>query len=541
MATAADDLGELRRKEAALRETSERLQLFVEHAPAAIAMFDRDMRYIVASRRWFADYGLSDRDILGRSHYEVFPEIPQSWRQMHLRGLAGEVIRCEDDRFVRADGTVQSLRWEILPWRVADGTVGGIVIFTEDTTQLRAVEEQVRRRNAELEAQAESASLAKRMFLANMSHEIRTPMNAILGLSHLLSEDLEHDLRSRDKLSRIGEAANHLLAIVNDVLDLSSIETGSFVLDAVAFSPAALLDQVRSQASGRAATRGLSLSTDATALPPVLVGDPDRLRQALLNFVDNAIKFTERGSVEVRARVLEQHGAQLLVRFEVVDTGVGIAPETQARLFGPFEQADASASRPHQGPGLGLAITRRLAQAMGGDAGVLSHPGAGSTFWFSARLRRGARAPAPAKPVFEVAPAQAELLRRYSGTEILLAEDNEVNREVARLLLGRAGLVVEAARDGREAVALARAKHYALVLMDVQMPHMDGLEATATIRELPGWKKIPIVAFTANALVEDRQRCIDAGMDEHLPKPVNPAGLYQCLLRCLTGAAAATV
>jgi PAS domain S-box-containing protein len=542
-------------KEAALRESSERLQLFVEHAPAALAMFDRDMRYIVASRRWKADYNLAERPVLGESHYDVFPEIPEYWKELHRRGLAGQIIRSDDDRFVRADGTVQHLRWEIWPWYAADGSVGGIVIFTEDTSHLRAAEDQVRRLNAELEKrveertaelalakrQAESASLAKSAFLANMSHEIRTPMNAILGLTHLLAEDLEHDARSREKLAKVGEAANHLLGIINDILDLSKIEAGKLGLDSIEFSPRALFDQVHSQMLDRIEARRLTFCSDAGDLPPVLVGDPVRLRQALLNYVGNAVKFTEQGTIELRARVLEEHAQELLVRFEVVDTGVGIAAETQAKLFAPFEQADVTAARRHQGSGLGLAITRRLAQLMGGEAGVSSRPGHGSTFWYTARLRKHADAAAPLPQSRKLPAVESELARRHGGTEILLAEDNEVNREVARLLLGRAGLVVHAARDGREAVTMARARHYELVLMDVQMPNMDGLGATTEIRGLPGWADTPIIAMTANAFLEDRERCIEAGMSDHLAKPVNPAALYECLLKWLSREAAAPV
>ena len=391
-------------------------------------------------------------------------------------------------------------------------------------------------RAAELNAaikQAESASLAKSSFLANMSHEIRTPMNAILGLTHLLGRELS-DASSKDKLAKINIAGNHLLAIINDILDISKIEAGRLTLEEAEFSPQALFDQVHSQMYDRVHSKDLVFRSDTGGLPALMYGDATRLRQALLNYLGNAVKFTDRGSISLRARVEEEVDDRLLVRFEVADTGPGIAPEVQERLFAPFEQSDASATRRHQGTGLGLAITRHLARLMGGDAGLQSVPGTGSTFWFTARLRK--RADAFVAPIAQRSgpAAEAELARLFAGTEILLAEDNEVNREVARLLLGKAGLVVAAAANGREAVEMARAKHYALALMDVQMPEMDGLEATAAIRRLPGWERTPIIAITANAFIEDRQNCLDAGMNDHLAKPVEPEALYSCLLEWLT-------
>jgi PAS domain S-box-containing protein len=394
----------------------------------------------------------------------------------------------------------------------------------------------------EAKVAAEVANRAKSAFLANMSHELRTPMNGVMGMIEMAKRRMA-DPVGRDQLTKAKTAADNLLGVINDILDLSKIEAERMVLEEAPLQLADTLGNLAGVLGHKASEKGLRLIVDlpSALLHQPFLGDPLRLGQILFNLVGNAIKFTEQGEVVLRARPVEVTDTSAKLRFEVADTGIGIDAEAQARLFQSFEQADNSMTRKYGGTGLGLAICKRLVEMMGGKIGVASVPGQGSTFWFVVPLKK--RADDAVTPVTEGNPcgtpssvvltAEQRLLAEFAGARVLVAEDEPITQIVSCGLLEDVGLAADVAEDGQQALELARQNRYALILMDMQMPIMNGLEAARAIRSDSLNTTTPILAITANAFEEDRDACLAAGMNEHIGKPVDPQMLYATLLEWL--------
>ena len=524
---------------AQIRQEIAKLDKMVASIPDAVISADPQHRIVtwnVAAERIF---GLPAAEALGQALDAFLPEAAviidrARQRTVEAAEVGGAMPGASPQQTTaqRADGQALQVEMNISEW-VQDGQTYFTLIVRDVSERLRLVEELKIAKD-----EAERASQAKSTFLANMSHEIRTPMNAVLGLTHLALRQAT-DERGRDYLERIQQSAQHLLGIIDDILDFSKIEADKLSLEHIDFSLAAVLENFSNLIVDKATAKGLKLSIEVGPdVPDALVGDPLRLGQILINYGNNAVKFTERGEIQVRVERLEQGAQDVVLRCAVRDTGIGLSPEHRQRMFQSFHQADPSTSRQYGGTGLGLAIAARLADMMGGQVGVDSRLGEGSTFWFSARFGLAAAAaptsadgglPVLAAPggIDTIAPGTAEARR----ARVLVVDDNEVNLLIAGEMLSYAGAEVHTAEDGVQALQRLQSETFDLVFMDMQMPVMDGLEATRRIRARTEGPRVPIVAMTANALPADRERCLQAGMDDVITKPIDPDRLVAVVRR----------
>ena len=556
----ADEIGQLigsfnrllesvARREETLKDERATLQLILDIAPVGIWLQDGKGKLRFVNKTFCQATGISEARFLAVSHYAE--AVPADFRDACLasdaQALARDGPSVSHERLRFADGALHDLRVIKAVKRDADGypvaLLGVSLDVSEELKSRQALEDHrnhlealVAERTAALSVAkevAEAASRAKSTFLANMSHELRTPMNAIMGMTALALRRTE-DAKLRDQLGKVEQASRHLLGVINSILDISKIEAEHLVLERTEFRLGEILENLASLVGQTAAAKGLALRLD---LPPELAGlalsgDPLRLGQVLLNLAGNAVKFTDHGEVAASVRLVDADAEQVRLSFAVSDTGIGIATELQSHVFNAFEQADNSMSRRYGGTGLGLAISKRLVKLMGGEIGCESQPGRGSRFWFVVPLRKAAVDPVAALPAAGDA-ALARMRRGYAGARLLLAEDEPINREVSLSLLEDFGAAVDVAEDGAQAIALADCNDYDLILMDIQMPRVNGIEAARAIRAASRNRDTPILAMTANAFDEDRRACLAAGMNDHLGKPVDPDLLYQTLLRWL--------
>jgi PAS domain S-box-containing protein len=542
------DITERKQAERQIAELHRDFVAFLENTTDFIYFKDKASRFRFCSQTLANITGhASWRDMVGKHDLEVFPaETSQIYCEEEVPIFRdGLPLLDKIDPYYDESGNrrwVSTNKWPLLDQA---GEVAGLFGISRDITERKQAEAELQQHRHHLEElvsvrtselaqardDAEAANRAKSMFLANMSHELRTPMNGVMGMIDLVLRRAT-DPKQIDWLTKSKSSAQHLLKVISDILDISKIESERLTLEERNFSLAQVLDDAVQMQGEAAQAKGLRLSSEiAPELPDHLCGDPTRLKQILINFVGNAIKFSEQGQITVSARALEEDRRGVLLRLEVTDQGIGISPEAQARLFQAFTQSDGSMNRKYGGTGLGLAISKRIAVLMGGDAGVISKEGHGSTFWATVRLKKGAEVVATPSP--ENIDAEAEIRRRYAGQRILVVDDEPVNREVALAQLEFADLVADTAVDGTEAVAMAQKNSYAAILMDMQMPKLNGLEATQEIRRLPGYRDTPIIAMTANAFAEDKAKCIAAGMNDVLIKPFTPDELFVILLRAL--------
>jgi len=579
MRMASIDVTERKNSEDAAYQNATELRALFQAFPDLFLRLDKSDTVLDARGGQGSDAFLSADKFPGRNLQDVLPagvlaQVREAQEKVRNSNAMELVEFAIEDRLGKQDYEMRLLP---LSWDEWIAVVRNITARKASEQRLKDTAQELEQKNEELEKALTAAREATRMksrFLANMSHEIRTPMNGVLGMTDfLLGTPLNPE--QTEYAQSIKRSADALLALINDILDLSRIEAGKLRLDRVEFSLESAIAETTSVFALQARAKGLEfLSNIGPGMPEAAVGDPGRLRQVLTNLLGNAIKFTERGRVGLKAEVVNQTRDTLQLKFTVYDSGIGIPKSEQGRLFDTFTQVDESNTRKYGGTGLGLSISKQLVELLGGEIGLTSQPGKGSQFWFTATFGKSSKkaAAAPQKAILNTPlptpapritaaksqtgtaqrtetpapqPAPGQAHRPDPGSpqasmRILLAEDNEINQRITLRLLQKLGLAADAVVNGREAVEALEKKKYDLVLMDCQMPDMDGFEATAVIRSREGKSRHQtICALTANAMDGDRERCLAAGMDDYISKPVGLEKLREALDRWIPGVGAA--
>jgi PAS domain S-box-containing protein len=539
------DITERKRTEDELRRQTALIVSLLDSIPDIIFFKNTEGVYLGCNPSFVEFVGRPKNEIIGKTDLDLFDkEIADFFREQDLLMLAKREVRQNEEWITYPDGREKLLDTLKTPYWGPDHKLVGVLGISRDITPQRQAAEELRDANQSLQManakavilaeQATTANRAKSEFLATMSHEIRTPMNAVLGMVSLLLKTPLNP-RQAEYARTIADSGEALLYIINDILDLSKLEAGGhFPIDTLPLGLHELTDGVVRLLQPRAQERGLTLAVDmGEGLPDCLLGDAGRLRQVLMNLAGNSLKFSDRGGVNIRVRLLGAEALRANLRFEVQDTGIGLSAEDRARLFQPFNQADGTALARRGGTGLGLAISKRIVELMGGRIGVESVLGQGSVFWFEIAL---AIAPAPEREV--LAASKADRGRKTAPgrpLRILVAEDNEINRRLVKYMMENLGHRADFAVNGVAAISAWESSAYDLILMDCQMPEMDGFEATQEIRRreaarfAPGGEHIRILALTASAFRGDRERCLEAGMDDFLSKPCTEEQLREAL------------
>ncbi len=503
------------------------LQMLVTHAPVAMLMCDMSQHIIACSNQWAIDFNLAQSDLRGQPLERALPFMPTQWQEKFTRALNGERVSVAEETISRPNECALVIRWAVQSWYDAEGAPGGLIIASSRIDELVQAREDALK-SAQLRSQ----------FLANVSHELRTPMNAVIGFAELLYET-PITAPQKEYLEAIQSSARVQLALINDVLDFAKLESNKVVLETLQFKLRDVLERSISILGISSAQKGLTIETTIDdRVPQHLIGDPLRLQQILTNLISNAIKFTDKGKIEIFVSLQSKSEREVKLFFSVRDSGIGIAEGKLTLLFKAFSQADGSITRRYGGTGLGLAICAELVELMGGTIGVASSVGEGSTFYFTGNFLLASAGEEIGTPRKEILPLRSPVIQSSScSMNILVAEDNPVNQKLISILLTRAGHKVTIAENGKAAIERLAKSNFDIVILDLQMPEMGGIETVKAIREREkssGARRIPVLALTAHAFEDDRKTCYEAGMDAYLSKPIQRSELITTIDRLST-------